>query len=545
MKKILILILAMINIVYIYASDANINLSASNLNLSIEEAGELNLTVNASQNIDIKNIKILGEENIKILGTSKSESRYFINGKRSYIYSIAHTIRPIKTGKFVLQAELEIDGKKYSSNKLEFNFIKQSDIKKSERRIYFEIVPEKKKIYFGEKIAADYKVVTKDHRIDFPDSYFEASTNNSFIEKDIDRNITQNNIYIDGERALEYTLKKVTLLPVTSGTQTLESKTFVASLALSSFQRRNVFLTSEPVDIEVLSLPKENMPDNFSGILGKLNVETSFDKDNIPYGEAVTLNVRLFGNCNLDIYDSITKNYNLEDFKIYETLKHSNEKIEDDKYFSEKVFEIIIIPKNKGKIKFPNIEIPYFNTDSEKYENARIGSFTINVTGGSDLEEQEKKGKESNEIKIDKISVNNNFNNNSNVELKDNQYFNFRIKKIYVYRLFLSVFIILIFLIGVYYIYFKNKNSKSKYKEYIENIKKEKDIEKIFEELNKVIKDRFDFSLKSYSNQKIAELIYEEDLKNKIMEILSDFENKKEINLVSFKNKTINIIKKL
>ena len=197
MKKILISILFIFSFLISYSNDIDINLSASNLNVNIDESFEMSLSIDSNEKINVDNIKIIGEENIKILGTGKSQSSYYINGKSSYNYKLNYKVMGRKTGKYPIKAEIEIKKRKYQSNELEFDFHKDNNVRKSDKRLYFELNPNKKEIYFGEKICVDYKVITKDYRVDFSESYFENDSNSNFVEKNLEQNIKQNSTYIN------------------------------------------------------------------------------------------------------------------------------------------------------------------------------------------------------------------------------------------------------------------------------------------------------------------------------------------------------------
>lgn len=535
MKKILISILFIFSFLISYSNDIDINLSASNLNVNIDESFEMSLSIDSNEKINVDNIKIIGEENIKILGTGKSQSSYYINGKSSYNYKLNYKVMGRKTGKYPIKAEIEIKKRKYQSNELEFDFHKDNNVRKSDKRLYFELNPNKKEIYFGEKICVDYKVITKDYRVDFSESYFENDSNSNFVEKNLEQNIKQNSTYINGEYALEYTLKKVLMTPINTGNISIDSKNLVVSLALSSFQRKTTNLHSEPIEINVNPLPKDGKPDNFSEIVGEFNIDFEVDKTTINYGDAATINIRIYGNTNLDLLDSVIKYIDLRDFRVFETMKKYDEKIVNDQYFAEKSFELIVIPKNSGAVTFPSISINYFDIKDGNYKSKKINKINLNVIPNQDIETNNGYLNDKNQIVIDKVSVNNanlesNYNNNCN-------YYILKIKKTFIHNLLIVIFLVILIAVALYAIkYKKNTNLNAKILKKIDNISEKEDF---FEVLNQIIKEKYNFSIKSYSNQKIIERINDYEIKNKVIDFFEIY------NLEEYNNLNLEKLKEI
>ena len=70
----------------------------------------------------------------------------------------------------------------------------------------------------------------------------------------------------------------------------------------------------------------------FQNIVGTPKIDYSWNSDNISFGQSIVLNVKIFGDANLDSLERvITTQFN--DFNIFESLKSTDEKVENGEYF--------------------------------------------------------------------------------------------------------------------------------------------------------------------------------------------------------------------
>ena len=142
-------------------------------------------------------------------------------------------------------------------------------------------------------------------------------------------------------------MRQIYLSPIKAGTYTIPEYNFQANISTG----RGFFSSSEPKyfkteakQLTVKTLP-ENKPSDFSGLVGTLNLQSEYSRQEVPYGDSLTLKVTASGNCDLSALDKIAKN-GIPDFTVYETAKDTQESIVDNKYLAQKEFEIILVPEN-------------------------------------------------------------------------------------------------------------------------------------------------------------------------------------------------------
>ena len=254
-------------------------------------------------------------------------------------------------------------------------------------------------------------------------------------------------------------------------------------------------------------------------------MESDFNEVKIDDGDSTTLTVTLSGNCNLNLVNSIINN-DISGFEVYETEKESQESIKNGRYFSQKDFEIILVPQKSGKIKFPAINISYFDPEQKQYKTAVINGKTFTVTGnskmtGSGSRNDNTKSKPEEVIKIAQINV-------PTSETKtDNDYYSLQIKKESV-KLFLLAVVVLVFIsLTIYYIrkYYLKKDNKLS--QIYQKLKRAENEQNVYELFNQMLKYKYNISLKVQTRAQINNNIEDTSLASKIIEIMDYMETKK------------------
>jgi len=516
MKKIYQIILLFSISIMIFANNEGLNIRISSTTLNINEATKLEVEF---ENIKKTNdLEIIGIDNFKILNKSTSSQTSIINGLKSKKVVYSYMILPKEKGNFELYAKT----KKYKSNRLRIKVSGDKKTSNVDKQGILELKTElsKDKIFFGEKVILKYSLFRK---VNLDSKGFKEKIKlNDFVVKDIEKLDAKEHFNKEGNIvAITEEVAKKILTPIKSGEFTIPSYSFQANVSQggSSFFSNSIpkYLNSSEKKLTVLELPELNKPTNFSGIVGEVQIDSSHSSNKIKYGDAVTLKVKLSGNCNLDNLNSLV-NSNLDNFKIYESVKESKEGIIEGKYHSEKNYEIIIVPKKDGKVIFPEIKITFFNPTTEKYEEKIIKGFSINVEKNNQIEDNEKINLQTNNVENVVITQ------IGNTKKANEKYYILKInKKILNYVILsLAIFVIIIFLIII-----KKKTEKiDDYKEIYLESKKAFTSDEYLNILNKMIKYKYNVSIKASSLKNIENKI---DSK-KVLEIINEcLENGKKL----------------
>lgn len=386
-------------------------------------------------NEDKKDYDLEGIENFEILSRSSQSNYSIINGKKSSSKSDIYQLIPLKKGKLDLQVKTT-KGQEVS-NKLTLNI--QDSVAPAQtpanKSVAFETnLKNNATYYFGEKIPF-YENFLSAVQIGSL-GYVTLPEFNSFSVKDItprDSNGQYARKFFtdkNGNTIAQITLYEGILMPDSSG----EKKINLGKIGYTQMMDNDFFfsrgsqtryLGGGTIELNILPLPQER-PVGFQNVVGTPAIEYNWNKDKINYGDSVVLNISISGNVNLDTLDKIFTEQ-LQDFNIFENSKGFNEEVKNGKYNAVKNFEIAFIPKTTGKLKTPEVSIPYFNTKTKKFEEMTIPSKEITVEGSVPVSAQtgnmqpvqnqtqnESSSLPLEEIKIETISDNQS-NNNINI----------------------------------------------------------------------------------------------------------------------------------
>lgn len=456
---------------------------------------------------DKKDYEIEGIENLQILSKG-SQSKYSnINGKGSSTKIDLYTVMANEIKSFPLS--VNILGKNEKSNTINIEVQEESSVNISEDMSMESSIKDGDSFYFGEKIVYEENFLTTVGINSI--GYSRAPKFNAFSEKDMSPAIltgAYEQSYFrapSGKQGLKINTYRGILQPNTSGEKIINSGQ--VAVTQSTGRRDFFFEESTPpkyfggknIKVNILPLPADK-PIGFQNIVGTPKIEFSWNSDSVSLGESVVLSVKISGNVNLDSLEKIvTKQFN--DFNIFETLKNKNESINSREYYSEKSFDIALIPKKSGNLIVPEITIPYFDTEMKAYKFLVIPSKEIKVSGNSSIPLGNQTVTPSNvtlnnitaedkpleEIKIETLS---------DVDVDSNRENNYMIIGL----------IILVIVEGGIIVYLLTKKNKKSSSLDISELKRAKDDKEFYEAYCNFMKRKYNFSPKVHLEDRLVKL---------------------------------------
>lgn len=462
-----------------------------------------------------KDYNLTGMENFQIISRSSQSSYSIVNGKKSSSKADVYQVIPLKKGKVEMQVKTT-DGKT-TSNTLTLNVGEGSTqaVQSVSKNVTFQTnLKNKSSYYFGEKIPFYERFLTTVQINSL--GYVNLPAFNDFSSKDmtpVDSNGQYQQKYFtdkNGNRGIEIITYQGVLMPDSSGEKTINPGRIGYTEALQDdffFSRSSntKYAGGGTININILPLPQER-PVGFQNVVGTPKIYFSWNKDKINYGDSVVLSINISGSVNLDTLDKIFTG-ELPDFNIFENVKGFNEGISNGKYYAVKNFEVAFIPKKTGTLKTPEVKIPYFNTQTKKFEELTIPSKTITVEGSqtSGTIQQNIPGGNSSST----IAPVNNSNNAPQEEIKitsvgenRNQLFN--------NKLIIGLIVLVIVEGGViiYLLFTKNKKHDKFDLSDLANTKNNKDF---YEAYCSFMKDKFKFSPKVHLDDRLVRLGFSDE----------------------------------
>jgi hypothetical protein len=144
-------------------------------------------------------------------------------------------------------------------------------------------------------------------------------------------------------------------------------------------ERRNVEIKSEPVALEVKTLPP-NAPLSFSGAIGTFTMTTDAKPKTVQVGDPITVTTTISGRGNFDRVNAPA----VEDERGWHKYPPSSKFKQDDEVgiSGAKTFEMVLSP-NEKKQALPVMAFSYFDPVKEQYVTLHSEPISISVQGGS------------------------------------------------------------------------------------------------------------------------------------------------------------------
>jgi hypothetical protein len=136
---------------------------------------------------------------------------------------------------------------------------------------------------------------------------------------------------------------------------------------------------SNSLRIVVEPLPA-GRPEPFSGVVGRLALEASIDRDSVAANEAVTLTVRARGDGNLRAVPEPELGLPA-DFEVFPPEVSESVQPFGPGLSGEKTFEFVLIPRAPGAREIPTITMGYFDASAGAYSRTSTRALPLVVSG--------------------------------------------------------------------------------------------------------------------------------------------------------------------
>lgn len=324
--------------------------------------------------------------NVEVLGKSSnglSIRTTVINGKFTTKRTMGYVYRLIvpKPGTFrINEIKVKIGNETLTRPNITGSALKEA---LKPKPLFALAIPSKTEVYKGEGITVDYylyfKLPVRGIEIEkFPKL-------NKFIKRF--RNPTEKieRVEYRGElfqRIKKYSARiypqkvgKLYIDPITLRAVYQDNRSGVSILGMGRMKQRS--LHSPKVEINVLPLPAENVPANFTGLVGEHKVRLELANTKFLVNEAIEARVVVEGEGELE---------NLAPFKIYDNkylesfdIKENVEEIDDER--AKKIFDYTFLGRRKVKIPAYDYKYSFFDPESKTYKQGVLKLPALTIEG--------------------------------------------------------------------------------------------------------------------------------------------------------------------
>ena len=421
----------------VYAQEFSV--SPREVKVGINEYFQINYTLTEEGLADFQAPSLLNFKIVSGPNESSSTSMTMSNGQVSMSKKtgISYTLMPKKTGKFTIPAATvtTVNKKTLRSEKINVRVIqgstgqgqkfrgrqpgggnwpfppqtpqqqrrKQSTQKSSQTQkvdtdqpVFLRIVVDTNTVYQGQQVNVHYRLYTiRDI------SSYNLENNPSFTGFWV-QDMTPNRLSAKGRVEIDkvgytfYDMKTYALFPQRTGELSLDplELTVQAKIPLAGKQRswfqqyttKEFRLNSDTISLNVLPLPEEGKPDNFTGAVGQFRMNGKLDRRKVKANEAISLDMTISGKGNIKLLEMPNAKFP-PSFEVFEPVVSENINTGGNVISGDKYFEYTIIPNQEGNYDLPRMTFPYFDPEAGEYKELQLPLYKIIVEKGEGVPE--------------------------------------------------------------------------------------------------------------------------------------------------------------
>lgn len=364
-----------------------------------------------------KNFEAPNFTNFEIVGgpfSSSSSSVQIINGSvtKTSTNTYSFYLRAIKEGTFTIPAAtITVNKKKVKSNTADIEVVKDNGVvtdksggkanTSNAKEVFLEAVPNKLTAYIGEQITLTYKIY-----FTIPISQLtisKAPSYSGFWTKDVTDNngtLQQSSVVRNGKEYHVATIQEIVLIPQKAGTLTIDPldisciaqirqerqqqkgydpfENFFGDIMGSSYTNVKKEMKSQPIDIEVKTLPAKDKPESYKGAVGQFTFTSKIDKTEMKSNDAFTVTYTVSGKGNIELLD-LPKPVFPPDFEVYDPKITTNTKSNSYGLSGTKKAEYVVIPRVSGEFTLNPTEFSYFDPAKNTYVKLESDKYDLKV----------------------------------------------------------------------------------------------------------------------------------------------------------------------
>lgn len=314
-----------------------------------------------------------------------SISTTVINGKftttreQSYVYEL---VADRAGTAYLKNIKVELNGKTEKAKDVKVTILNE---KRKLQEVFLEAVPSKNKIYIGEGINVSYYLYYKIPVV--ANDIKEFPKLNKFIKRFYKTQGNVETVQYKGEvyrRVLAYSARAY---PEKVGTAVLDQMKIAAQVAdqrsfdpfgglSSSYRPKDI--VSPRVEIEVMPIPTEGMPSNFTGLVGSHDFILTGGKSKYLINEPIEFKIEVRGVGALENFQAPT----LFNSDLIEEFDTKADLVELSEGAASKKFEFTYLARSEVSIPERTMSFSYFDPDNKKFVEKTITVPALNVAGG-------------------------------------------------------------------------------------------------------------------------------------------------------------------
>lgn len=510
----------------VYGDEEEVSLEVNTSHLQMGERTDLSMVL---KNIgSAKLVTFEGIDHFEILSSGQSSSTQIINGTSTKITKASYTITPKEVGTFRLQATIQVDEGLLETNVIEMVVTEMDNaLKDVDSEVFIRTSVSNETVYFGQPVVVTYDLYSIYQVEKF--GFIEDLVVDGFIvEHNDEGKYEPNYLVINDTQFVKYKADQLLLYPIKPGSYTIDAFDFQANLGSGSMfsASKPEYLTSDPIQLNVLPLPEEGRPQDFNGLVGGLAIESSYNQVEVANGDPITLSVTISGSGNVSNITEIKNFGDFEGFTVYETEKDTKETISELGYNVSKEFELILIPKVSGRVEIESFDLPYFDSVTQSYSVLTIPGTSLQI--GKALDDNGSQvngdGQRLEPLMIKQI----------NYAPSADDYFTLTVSKKSVFNTGIGLFFLTVLILGGLSLFKWHRRNNDPLRLMRNELKKAMDDEGLYQVMIRVYRHAYDVDLRSTTVAELESLLEDQDILVATKQLMFYMEHDKHYNQERF-----------
>jgi len=392
-------VLSVLSVLFLCAAAAELNFSAEadRTTVGLGEQFQLTVTVEGTNIGGAPRPQVPAMDDFDQLGSTSSQSTNisFVNGRMTQQNSISfiYFLSPKRVGSLTIPPfALSFKGTTYQTQPIAITVTKESQAPppaqqqqpqspfgfpgRSQPRssgrgnVLVTASADRTSVYQGEQVTVTFVLYTQARIGDLGIKEMPGFTG-GWAEKLYDaKELNWRNATYNGQRYSAATLKQVALFPTQSGELKIDRMTVSGQVVVSGgffFDSAEPFeASSDPITINVKSLPEAGKPPEFSGGVGDFKVTAVLSGDSSVGGEPLTLTVNVAGTGNIGLVGE-PELAPISGVKVLSPETKQTTRTSGGRVAGERTFNYPLIPTADGKFIIPEITMGFFSPKTGSY----------------------------------------------------------------------------------------------------------------------------------------------------------------------------------
>ena len=374
--------------------DISIGLSLDRNKATTMDTIRMTVKVTGARSVDSRPI-LRGLDAFDVFEGGTSSRVEIINGRMSAGIDYTYRLQPREAGNFTIgPATVKVDGKVYTSNPVTLKIIEPEKISGESRGpLFLTASLSSAEIYAGYQTIYDLKLY---HQTAVSNLSLRLPEAEHLSFRQLGKPVEYNAHYNDETyQVLEV---RYALIPSREGTFGIRSSRM--NLVVARAGRRSPFdlfddpffssmtgeqkaVASEPLELKVLPLPEKGRPEDFSGLVGRFEMDSRLEPAEIKEGDSATLTVVIKGRGDAKQIPDL-KMPEQDKIKVYSDKPVLTDELDADGLTGSKTMKWALVPEEEGKYPVPPLTLSYFDTSSGQYRTLKTKPFLLSVRPGKE-----------------------------------------------------------------------------------------------------------------------------------------------------------------